>query len=120
MISLTIYVIRSPRTCKSHIGSHTYTAQIAEDQNLRLQERLIITYLLNLIIISIACSTWVIMNQETRRLSKIPEQVRQEVLPFYLNRVAVAAEKNDSEKIDKLTDATAERIRSGLAVSVNT
>jgi fatty acyl-ACP thioesterase B len=64
------------------------------------------------------CSTWVIMNQETRRLSKIPAQVRQEVLPFYLNRVAVATEKNDSEKIDKLTDATAERIRSGLAVSV--
>jgi fatty acyl-ACP thioesterase B len=58
------------------------------------------------------------MNQETRRLSKIPEPVRQEVLPFYLNRVAVAAEKNDSERIDKLTDATAERIRSGLAVSV--
>ncbi|GLT69238.1 hypothetical protein SLA2020_414050 [Shorea laevis] len=66
-------------------------------------------------IITRATSTWVIMNQETRRLSKIPEQVRQEVLPFYLNRVAVEAEKNDSEKIDKLTDATAERIRSGLA-----
>lgn len=58
------------------------------------------------------------MNRETRRLSKIPEQVRQEVLPFYLNRVAVATEKNDSEKIDKLTDGTAGRIRSGLAVSL--
>ncbi|CAB4280476.1 unnamed protein product [Prunus armeniaca] len=66
-------------------------------------------------IITRATSTWVIMNRETRRLSKIPEQVRQEVLPFYLNRVAVAAEKNDSEKIDKLTDGTAGRIRSGLA-----
>lgn len=58
------------------------------------------------------------MNEETRRLSKIPEQVREEVVPFYLNRVAVASDKNDSEKIDKLTDKTAERIRSGLAVSL--
>ncbi|XP_040985653.1 palmitoyl-acyl carrier protein thioesterase, chloroplastic-like [Juglans microcarpa x Juglans regia] len=66
-------------------------------------------------IITRATSTWVIMNQETRRLSKIPEQVREEVVPFYLNRVAVASDKNDSEKIDKLTDKTAERIRSGLA-----
>lgn len=57
------------------------------------------------------------MNRETRRLSKIPEQVRQEVLPFYLDRVAIAKEQNDVGKIDKLTDETAERIRSGLAVS---
>jgi len=66
-------------------------------------------------IITRASSTWVIMNQETRRLSKIPEQVREEVIPFYLNRLAIAPEKNDNEKIDKLTDKTAERIRSGLA-----
>jgi hypothetical protein len=58
------------------------------------------------------------MNQETRRLSKIPEQVREEVVPFYLHRLAIATEKNDHEKIDKLTDKTAERIRSGLAVSI--
>ncbi|CAN6578602.1 unnamed protein product [Malus baccata var. baccata] len=66
-------------------------------------------------IITRATSTWVIMNRETRRLSKIPDQVRQEVLPFYLNRFAIATEKNDSEKIDKLNDDTAERITSGLA-----
>ncbi|XP_031247728.1 palmitoyl-acyl carrier protein thioesterase, chloroplastic-like [Pistacia vera] len=66
-------------------------------------------------IITRATSTWVIMNRETRRLSKIPEQVRQEVLPFYLGRVAIAKEQNDVGKIDKLTDETAERIRSGLA-----
>ncbi|KAK9926604.1 hypothetical protein M0R45_023824 [Rubus argutus] len=66
-------------------------------------------------IITRATSTWVIMNRETRRLSKIPEQVRQEVSPFYLNRAAIATENNDSEKIDKLTDGTAGRIRSGLA-----
>ncbi|KAL5791529.1 hypothetical protein ACOSP7_000123 [Xanthoceras sorbifolium] len=66
-------------------------------------------------IITRATSTWVIMNRETRRLSKIPEQVRQEVLPFYLNRFAIAKANDDTEKIDKLTDDTAERIRSGLA-----
>lgn len=57
------------------------------------------------------------MNRETRRLSKIPEQVRQEVLPFYLNTFAIDKEKTDVGKIDKLTDQTAGRIRSGLAVS---
>lgn len=65
-------------------------------------------------IITRVTSTWVIMNHETRRLTKIPEQVRQEVIPFYLNRLAIAEEKNDVQKIDKLTDENAERIRSGL------
>ena len=70
-------------------------------------------------IISYPCSTWVIMNRETRRLCKIPEQVREEVQPFYLNRLAIAAAaQNHNEKIDKLTDETAGRIRSGLAVSL--
>ncbi|GAV82246.1 Acyl-ACP_TE domain-containing protein [Cephalotus follicularis] len=66
-------------------------------------------------IITEATSTWVIMNRETRRLSKIPEQVRQEVVPFYLNKLSIAKEENDVEKIDKLNDETAGRIRSGLA-----
>ncbi|XP_050221328.1 palmitoyl-acyl carrier protein thioesterase, chloroplastic-like [Mercurialis annua] len=66
-------------------------------------------------IITKATSTWVIMNRETRKLSKIPEQVRQELVPFYTSRIAITKENNDVEKIDKLTDETAERIRSGLA-----
>ncbi|CAI9113127.1 OLC1v1013670C1 [Oldenlandia corymbosa var. corymbosa] len=66
-------------------------------------------------IITRATSTWVIMNRETRRLSKIPDQVREEVQPFYLNRVAISTEDVDSEKIEKLTDETAQRVRSGLA-----
>lgn len=66
-------------------------------------------------IITRATSTWVIMNRETRRLSKIPDQVRQEVVPFYLNKLAIPIEENDTDKIDKLTDATAGRICSGLA-----
>ncbi|CAL0319833.1 unnamed protein product [Lupinus luteus] len=66
-------------------------------------------------IITRATSTWVIMNRETRRLSKIPCEVKQELVPFYLNRIAVASDEKDCEKIDKLTDETAERIRSGMA-----
>nr|XP_016445240.1 PREDICTED: palmitoyl-acyl carrier protein thioesterase, chloroplastic-like [Nicotiana tabacum] len=66
-------------------------------------------------IITKATSTWVIMNRETRRLSKIPEQVKAEVQPFYINRCAIPTEQTDSEKIEKLTDETAEIISSGLA-----
>ncbi|KAI3975930.1 hypothetical protein MKX01_016613 [Papaver californicum] len=66
-------------------------------------------------IITRATSTWVIMNRETRRLSKMPEQVRQEVKPFYLNRAAIGEAVDDSTKIDKLSNDTAESIRSGLA-----
>ncbi|KAJ6410447.1 hypothetical protein OIU84_007236 [Salix udensis] len=66
-------------------------------------------------IITRATSTWVIMNRETRKLSKIPSEVREELQPFYINRLAIPAEHNDVEKIDKLTDETAGRIQSGLA-----
>jgi fatty acyl-ACP thioesterase B len=62
------------------------------------------------------------MNRETRRLSKIPEEVRQEVLPFYLDRSIIAADDAEAggggRKIEKLTDSTAENIRSGLAVRI--
>lgn len=59
------------------------------------------------------------MNRETRRLCKIPDQVRAEVQPFYLDRAAIpAASLNHNDKIDKLSDETADRIRSGLAVSL--
>ncbi|CAN4089347.1 unnamed protein product [Withania somnifera] len=66
-------------------------------------------------IITKATSTWVIMNRETRRLSKIPEQVKAEVQPFYINRFAIPTEQIDSEKIEKLNDETAQIITSGLA-----
>lgn len=62
-----------------------------------------------------ATSNWVMMNRETRRLSKIPDEVRQEVLPFYLDRSIIAADTGGGRKIEKLTDSTAEHIRSGLA-----
>ncbi|XP_059306796.1 palmitoyl-acyl carrier protein thioesterase, chloroplastic-like [Lycium ferocissimum] len=66
-------------------------------------------------IITKATSTWVIMNRETRRLSKIPEQVKAEVQPFYINRFAIPSAQIDSEKIEKLNDETAQIISSGLA-----
>ncbi|KAM0898943.1 hypothetical protein ACQ4PT_021597 [Festuca glaucescens] len=64
-----------------------------------------------------ATSNWVMMNRETRNLSKIPEEVREEVLPFYLDRNIIAGDNpnpNPNRRIEKLTDATAESVRSGL------
>ena len=48
----------------------------------------------------------------------MPEEVRQELTPFYLNRSAIANKETDCEKIDKLTDEDSERIQPGLAVSL--
>ncbi|XP_043725028.1 palmitoyl-acyl carrier protein thioesterase, chloroplastic-like isoform X2 [Telopea speciosissima] len=66
-------------------------------------------------IITRATSTWVTMNRETRKLSKIPQQVKEEVKPFYLDRKATVAATNDNHQISKLSEETAESIRSGLA-----
>ena len=63
------------------------------------------------------CSTWVIMNRETRKLSKIPEQVREEVRPFFLERT-ILSQIHADKKIGKLNEETAQHIRSGLAVSI--
>ncbi|KAG1346957.1 palmitoyl-acyl carrier protein thioesterase, chloroplastic [Cocos nucifera] len=46
--------------------------------------------------------TWVMMNQETRRLSKMPEEVRDEILPWFTERRAI--EEEVPEKIIKLDD----------------
>lgn len=53
-------------------------------------------------------------------MSKTPEQVREEVKPFYLDRRVFLYGSCDNEKIDKLTEDTAENIRSGLEVSAHT
>ncbi|KAE9608587.1 putative oleoyl-[acyl-carrier-protein] hydrolase [Lupinus albus] len=66
-------------------------------------------------IIARATSIWVVMNKETRRLSKLPDEVKQEGLPFNFSRRAIAIEETDTEKIEKLTDDTADGIRSGMA-----
>ncbi|KAG6735850.1 palmitoyl-acyl carrier protein thioesterase [Populus alba x Populus x berolinensis] len=59
-----------------------------------------------------ASSLWVMMNKVTRRLSKIPEDVRGEIEPFFLNSDPVVNE--DSTKLPKLDDKTADYIRKGL------
>ncbi|XP_017420249.1 palmitoyl-acyl carrier protein thioesterase, chloroplastic [Vigna angularis] len=70
-------------------------------------------------IIAKATSMWAIMNRETRRLSKMPEEVRQELDPFYFNKFAIATEEIDQQKIQKLTDATAEGFRFGVTPGWN-
>lgn len=59
-----------------------------------------------------ASSLWVMMNKVTRRLSKIPEDVRGEIEPYFLNSDPVVNE--DGTKLPKLDDKTADYIRKGL------
>ncbi|KAF9662486.1 hypothetical protein SADUNF_Sadunf18G0058100 [Salix dunnii] len=59
-----------------------------------------------------ASSVWVMMNKVTRRLSKIPEDVRGEIEPYFLNSDPVVNE--DSTKLPKIDDKTADYIRKGL------
>ncbi|XVE98231.1 hypothetical protein REPUB_Repub03eG0087900 [Reevesia pubescens] len=64
-------------------------------------------------ILTRASSVWVMMNKLTRRLSKIPEEVRGEIEPYFMNSDPVVAE--DSRKLVKLDDSTAEYVHKGLA-----
>ncbi|KAK7282071.1 hypothetical protein RIF29_10589 [Crotalaria pallida] len=66
-------------------------------------------------IIARSTSTWALLNKVTRRLSKMPEEVKQEAVPFNFIKRAIAEEETDYEKIHKITDDTAEGIRSGMA-----
>lgn len=42
------------------------------------------------------------MNQETRRLSKMPEEVRAEISPWFIDKKAIEENNNTPEKIKKL------------------
>ncbi|CAM6074583.1 unnamed protein product [Sphagnum tenellum] len=64
-------------------------------------------------IISRATSTWVTMNQITRRLSKMPDEVRTEIAPFHFERFAMKNQNTVMQKIDRLED-TAQFVHSGL------
>ncbi|XP_038987226.1 palmitoyl-acyl carrier protein thioesterase, chloroplastic-like isoform X2 [Phoenix dactylifera] len=57
-------------------------------------------------------SVWVMINKHTRRLSKMPEEVRAELAPFFAERDAVLDE--DSRKLPKLDDDSAGYVRRGL------
>ncbi|KAL5553043.1 hypothetical protein UlMin_040444 [Ulmus minor] len=47
-------------------------------------------------------STWVMMNRKTRRLSKMPEEVRAEISPWFIEKYAI--KEDVPEKIVKLDD----------------
>ncbi|KAJ1257937.1 hypothetical protein BS78_10G034900 [Paspalum vaginatum] len=64
-----------------------------------------------------ATSVWVMMNKNTRRLSKMPDEVRAEIGPYFNGRSAITDEQ--SEKLAKPGstpdgDATKQFIRKGL------
>ncbi|KAF5742938.1 plastid acyl-ACP thioesterase [Tripterygium wilfordii] len=59
-----------------------------------------------------ASSVYVMMNKLTRRFSKIPEEVRAEIGPYFLNSDPVVDE--DSRKLPKLDDNTADIVCKGL------
>ncbi|XP_058727623.1 palmitoyl-acyl carrier protein thioesterase, chloroplastic-like [Vicia villosa] len=59
-----------------------------------------------------ASSVWVMMNKLTRKLSKIPEEAKEEIEPYFVNSNSVLNE--DNKKLTKLDD-TAEYIRTGLS-----
>ncbi|XP_010068723.2 palmitoyl-acyl carrier protein thioesterase, chloroplastic [Eucalyptus grandis] len=58
-----------------------------------------------------ATSTWVMMNEQTRRLSKMPEEVRAEISPWFIEKQAI--EEDNPEKIVKL-DSKATYVNSDL------
>ncbi|CAK8563336.1 unnamed protein product [Lathyrus sativus] len=60
-----------------------------------------------------ASSVWVMMNKHTRKLSKIPEEVREEIGSFFVESAPILEE--DDKKLTKLDDSTADHIRSGLS-----
>ncbi|GAB2251546.1 hypothetical protein Droror1_Dr00004393 [Drosera rotundifolia] len=61
-----------------------------------------------------ATSTWVIMNKETRKLSKIPEEVKQELYSFHSSRFALKS-TDEMDRINKITEQSADLIQSGIA-----
>ncbi|PKA46788.1 Palmitoyl-acyl carrier protein thioesterase, chloroplastic [Apostasia shenzhenica] len=59
-----------------------------------------------------AKSVWVLMNKHTRKLSKMPENVRAEIEPYFIERTAIIEE--DTKKLPKLDDSTAHFVKKGL------
>ncbi|OIW18556.1 hypothetical protein TanjilG_13308 [Lupinus angustifolius] len=64
-------------------------------------------------ILTRASSIWVMMNKLTRRLSKIPAEVRDEIGSYFVNSAPILEE--DNRKLPKLDDNTADYIRTGLS-----
>ncbi|KAE9609685.1 hypothetical protein Lal_00006380 [Lupinus albus] len=64
-------------------------------------------------ILTRASSVWVMMNKLTRRLSKIPAEVREEIESYFVNSAPILEE--DKRKLTKLDDNTADYICAGLS-----
>ncbi|XP_076950736.1 palmitoyl-acyl carrier protein thioesterase, chloroplastic-like [Bidens hawaiensis] len=63
-------------------------------------------------ILTRASSNWVMMNKETRKLSKLPDEVRGEIGQFFVDAPPVV--EDDSIKLPKLAETTADYVRDGL------
>ncbi|XP_073282013.1 palmitoyl-acyl carrier protein thioesterase, chloroplastic-like [Primulina huaijiensis] len=63
-------------------------------------------------ILTRASSQWVMMNKETRRLAKIPDEVRDEIGGYFVDSPPVVDQ--ETRKLPKLDDTTADYIRTGL------
>uniref|UniRef100_A0A7N0T7F6 Acyl-[acyl-carrier-protein] hydrolase n=1 Tax=Kalanchoe fedtschenkoi TaxID=63787 RepID=A0A7N0T7F6_KALFE len=59
-----------------------------------------------------ASSVWVMMNKQTRRLSKMPDEVREEIEPYFMNADPLV--DDDSTKLPKLAVDAADYVREGL------
>lgn len=55
------------------------------------------------------------MNKETRKLSKIPDEVRGEIEHYFVDAPPVV--EDDNVKLPKLEEAKADYVRTGLTVS---
>jgi fatty acyl-ACP thioesterase B len=63
-------------------------------------------------------SKWVMMNKLTRKLARIPDEVRTEIEPYFFERSAILDE--DNRKLPKLPEdksTAANYVRTGLTVS---
>ncbi|KAL8149261.1 hypothetical protein AgCh_006314 [Apium graveolens] len=63
-------------------------------------------------ILTRASSCWVMMNKTTRKLSKLPDEVRAEIGSYFVDTPPIVDE--DSRRLPKLTDSSADYIRTGL------
>lgn len=59
-----------------------------------------------------ASSLWVMMNTQTRRLSKMPDDVRVEIEPYFMDCGPIV--EDDGRKLPKLDESTADYVRNGL------
>lgn len=63
-------------------------------------------------ILTRATSVCVMMNRETRKLSRMPDEVRDEIGPYFVDSPPVV--DDDKRKLPKLDESTADYVRSGL------